>query len=176
MNDIEIELFKKHLSCSKSYFEYGCGGSTVLADSYENITLAVSVDSSLDWINKVKAEIKSNKVEFFHIDINAEDQNWGVPKDKSKIDNWVLYPKSILQKDGIFDLILVDGRFRLACCAAAAIKMSNDSILLLHDCDRYKYVPLTKVHQEQSLGVYIKDKCSNEDLLSFVEKNKHNYS
>lgn len=170
MSPSEIHLFKNYLSKSKLYFEYGCGGSTILADSYSNIESIVSVDSSIDWIEKIKEQ--TSKVSFFYVDINADSKNWGHPKDKSKIENWALYPSVILNQDKIFDLILVDGRFRIACCAAASIKMSEKSFLMLHDCERYPNIPLNKIDQVKSMGVYVKNDMSNEELMKVLEKFK----
>lgn len=53
-----------------------------------------------------------------------------------KIYNWSDYSNSILKINYISDLILVDGRFRVACCLKSYIIMNNKSILLVHD---YKY-------------------------------------
>jgi len=174
MKPQEIHLFKKYISNASTYFEYGCGGSTILVDSYSNIKRIVSVDSCFDWIEKTQKQISdANKVNFIYIDINANCKKWGNPRDKSKILDWIKYPNSILEQKENFDLILVDGRFRRACCAAAAMRMSKDSFLLLHDCERYKDIPLTKIDQVESLAVYTKADFNEEELTKFVDKYKN---
>lgn len=176
MTTKEIDLFKSYVAEARSYFEYGCGGSTVLVNSYKNIKRIVSVDSCFEWIGKTKKQISDiNKVKFYYIDINGNCVGWGAPIDNSKKSDWIKYPSSILEQKEDFDLILVDGRFRVACCAAAAIKMSKDSILLLHDCERYKEIPLKKIDQVGSLAVYIKEDIE-EELINILNQNKHDYS
>ena len=177
MKTKEIKLFKKYISNASSYFEYGCGGSTTLVDSYSNIKRIISVDSCLEWIEKTKQQISdASKVNFCYIDINANCKAWGTPRNKDKISNWIKYPNSILEQKESFDLIFVDGRFRVACCAAAAIKMSKDSFLLLHDCERYKDIPLTKIDQVESLAVYIKADFNEEELTKIIHKYKNEIS
>jgi hypothetical protein len=170
----EIALFKKYIPNASSYFEYGCGGSTFLVNSYINIRKIVSIDSCSEWIEKTKKQILDyNKIKFYHIDINSNCLNWGFPIDNSKKSDWIKYPNSIREHKDNFDLILIDGRFRVSCCAAAAMKMSTDSILLLHDCHRYKDIPLTKIDQAESLAVYIKANFNEEELTSIIDKYKN---
>jgi hypothetical protein len=172
----EIDLLKSYVSNASSYFEYGCGGSTVLANSYPNIQSMVSIDSCFEWIEKTKRQISDiNKVNFYYVDINGNCASWGSPIDKSKISNWVKYPNSILEQKEDFDLVLVDGRFRVACCAAAAMKMSKNSFLLLHDCERYNDILLTKIDQVGSLAVYIKKNIDEEELIKTINKHKHDF-
>lgn len=174
----EIVLFKKYISNASSYFEYGCGGSTVLVNSYPNIKRIVSIDSCSEWIETTKQQISNfNKIDFHYIDINGNCSGWGAPIDQSKISDWIKYPNTILEQKEDFDLILVDGRFRVSCCAAAAIKMSKDSVLLLHDCERYKEIPLEKIDQAGSLAVYIKKDLNNkEELIKIINKYRDDYS
>jgi protein O-GlcNAc transferase len=177
MTPKEIDLLKNYVSNASSYFEYGCGGSTVLVNSYPNIKRMVSIDSCLEWIKKTKEQISdSSKVNFYYVDINGNCTGWGAPVDNSKKSDWIKYPNSILEQKENFDLVLVDGRFRVACCTAAAIKMSKDSILLLHDCERYKDIPLKKIDQVESLAVYIKKDIEEKELINILNQNKHDYS
>jgi len=176
MTTKEIDLFKNYVSKASSYFEYGCGGSTVLANSYPNIKSMVSIDSCFEWIEKTKRQISNmNKVNFYYVDINGNCKGWGVPMDNSKMYNWIKYPNTILDQKENLDLILVDGRFRIACCAVAAMKMSKDSFLLLHDCERYKEIPLKKIYQVESLAVYTKDNIDDEELFRIANKYKYDY-
>jgi hypothetical protein len=172
----EIDLLKNYVSNAISYFEYGCGGSTVLVNSYPNIKHMVSVDSCLEWIEKTKEQISNaNKLNFHYIDINGNCSGWGSPIDNSKISDWIKYPNSILEQKEDFDLILVDGRFRVACCAAAAMKMFDESFLLLHDCERYNDIPLKKIDQVGSLAAYTKSNFDEEELIKIINKYKHDF-
>ena len=176
MHSDEVDLLRFYFNRSKFYFEYGCGGSTVLASSYDNIKKIVCVDSCLNWIEETKCKVKNlESISFNHVDINADCTNWGAPSDKSKIDNWPIYYNAILENLFNFDLVLVDGRFRVCCCAAASIRMLKNSFLLLHDCERHSNVPLNKVDQVRSLAVYAKNELSDEELFKVIEENRYNY-
>jgi hypothetical protein len=70
----------------------------------------------------------------------------------------------------------VDGRFRVACCAAAAIKMSKNSFILLHDCERYKEIPLKKIDQVGSLAAYEKGDVDEDELIRITNKYKYDYN
>jgi len=48
-------------------------------------------------------------------------------------------------QDGIFDLVILDGRVRVACGMAAMPKLRPGGMLLLDDSDRPKYAPLCKI-------------------------------
>lgn len=127
----EVVLLKKYYGKAKSYFEWGTGGSTVLADMYENIQDIYSVESDQQWIDNVGSFLKNNKTTFYYIDINAGE--WGSPKDRSKIDNWPNYSNSVASPGKLFDLVLIDGRFRVACAAMAYHYLTDSGVLLVHD-------------------------------------------
>ena len=95
----EVDSLKSYASNASSYFEYGCGGSTVLVNSYSNIKLMVSIDSCSEWIEKTKQQISNaSKLSFYYIDINGNCTGWGAPMNKSKISDWIKYPNSILEQ------------------------------------------------------------------------------
>ena len=52
----EIVLFTKHMSKASNYFEFGCGGSTVLAAKL-GVQCITSVDTSKDWIEIVRQNV-----------------------------------------------------------------------------------------------------------------------
>jgi hypothetical protein len=54
--------------------------------------------------------------------------------------------------------------------------MSKDSFLLLHDCERYKDIPLKKIDQTGSLVVYEKGDVDKDELIRITNKYKHDYS
>ena len=175
MEPSEILLLRSCLAKAKSYYEFGCGGSTLLSCEYNQLETIISVDTSLEWINLTKEKVSDKRVQFVYIDINADPHNWGQPRDESMKDNWINYPLSIMEHRRYFDLILVDGRFRVACCGAASMRMSKDSILLLHDCDRYGNIPLIKVDQVGSLAAYRKGEQSDDMLLETISKHRCQY-
>ena len=131
MTSDEIALLNKFYEKSKNYFEWGAGGSTVLADSHDNIQGIHSVESDQLWIDNVRSCLKNNKTTFYYVDVNAGE--WGSPKDKSKLYNWPNYSNKIAEVGKPFDLVLVDGRFRVACAAKAYNYLTDGGSLLVHD-------------------------------------------
>lgn len=179
MNPDEIELLKKYFSRATNYFEFGCGGSTVLASQYQNIKSITSVESNIEWVDKVKGLLKplevsngssdqlfNDRFSYYYIDINANPKDWGRPKDKSKIENWHKYPEAILMTPILPDLILVDGRFRVACCLCSYKVMKEESFMLVHDYKiRKEYHIIENFFEivETSDTLYVFRKKSNID-------------
>jgi len=134
----ERALFERLVENNPCYLEFGCGGSTEIAVAL-GCKLMVSVDSDPNWIEALKkkeavaAAIERNALFFEHIDIGPVGA-WGAPTDDSKIRNWPRYYLTPFTKyDFLYDLVLIDGRFRNACASAAYCFMSEDSTLLVHD-------------------------------------------
>lgn len=177
MSKEEIGLLDTCLNlCRGQYFEFGCGGSTYRAALCPSIAHITSVESSQPWIDKVSNNplvdetIKRNKLNFVYVDINTNDLCWGCPKDKSKINNWPIYSRSINNTHMIYDLVLVDGRFRVACALHALSALSSSSLLLIHDytdrpqyhCIENFYDILVSVH---TLTVFKKKQHYDDSLL-----------
>jgi hypothetical protein len=136
MSKAEIAMFRYYLGRADVYFEFGCGGSTILADSYFNIKKIYSVESDVLWIEKVQEASKYKKAVFSYIDVNAGD--WGTPRDDSKKDNWPKYSSALDLIEEIPDVALVDGRFRMACAIKMYSKLKK-GVLLVHDYAREQY-------------------------------------
>ncbi|WP_338671021.1 hypothetical protein V8Z79_08130 [Pantoea dispersa] len=135
MSENEIRLFERIVGESGRYFEFGSGGSTKLVARHN---LAVyGVESDLQWTKNLKKETGCLcKVEYVNIGPTKE---WGYPIDNSSREKFPLYSESILNYEEAFDLILVDGRFRVA-CTLNAIKHTilrrgdlSKTIIFIHD-------------------------------------------
>ncbi|NQV74315.1 hypothetical protein HQ496_14445 [bacterium] len=132
--------------------EYGSGASTLIA-SESNVNQIVSVESDPDFMasiqRRIQLGVKAKKSPIFlHADIGP----WGTPLSKSRLwrrrSTWANYPLASwieLGPDFRSDLILVDGRFRVACALAVITKQSDtDWTLLVHDFEsRPEYHPIT---------------------------------
>ena len=115
------EDFKYYLENSKVYGEYGMGISTKLAVNRNLIVF--SVDTDLDWVLDCKSEVDSELVKLKWIDL-GEVKNWGFPISYEKIKNIDYYLKFIWEQNLKPDLVLIDGRFRVA-CFLTCLKYSN---------------------------------------------------
>ena len=122
-----------------SYFEWGCGGTTVHV-SNKTPAKVHSIDTSQEWLEKVNKNIKDkNKVVLEHIDVGPTGA-WGRPVDESKKHLWHNYYEAIYNTKIYPELIFIDGRFRRA-CALTAIKYAKDNkinpSIAIHDVSRY---------------------------------------
>lgn len=121
MSPDEVTFLKNEIAEAKYFLEFGAGFSTKLALQNNN-TQIISVETSAQYIEALKEEIatapkSTSKVDFIHIDIGPT-RDWGRPVDESKIESWPAYSeipwKYIKEKNFKPDLILIDGRFRVA--------------------------------------------------------------
>lgn len=123
--------FVDRLGGSKRYLEFGTGGSTYLA-----ATLGVSfvaVDSDLRFLQAVEAKIardgraNSSEQTFHYADIGSTGE-WGRPIGDTpprRLEQFRRYsdpPAECFDHGTLPDLVLVDGRFRVA-CALKALRM-----------------------------------------------------
>jgi hypothetical protein len=132
------------------FFEFGIGGSTRYARSLLPAAQMAGLDSSRDWVGDLSREMPDVAARLRWIDIGPT-VGWGYPAHEteqehahlfptysSAIYDWVNFSSS---KDGAsssqqpagIGLVLVDGRFRVACAAAAALALTPGSRVLVHD-------------------------------------------
>jgi len=143
--------FRKRLESARSYLEYGSGGSTILANRLVN-TL-VSVDSDAHFLGEVRRKLAQDGLghhgrralaKLIHVNIGLTEE-WGMPvftkPTPRRVRRWESYPtapwryfRSIAQQP---DLILVDGRFRVACVLESLLSLSplSNTQILLDDYD-----------------------------------------
>jgi len=145
MNKNEIVLLEKYYRNSKNYFEFGSGGSTCCAikNNIENIEL---VETDQKWLIQLKKDpLVSNKINekklkihMFLLDFewtkavswNNTHKEYLKTRDKS---NWHNYSEIIRKCDLKLDLVLVDGRFRVASTLETIKKVDDNCLFLIHD-------------------------------------------
>lgn len=128
--------FNSRISTARSYLEYGSGGSTIVA-AKSNIRFK-TVDSDPFFLGAVKkkitAELGNSNGDFIYCNIGMT-QLWGIPVFKrlsaGRRNRWKRYALAPWHgQDASFlpDLVLVDGRFRVA-CALTTIKHLTHKML-----------------------------------------------
>jgi len=108
------KLFKQEIKGVSYYGEYGMGRSTIWVARNTQIKKIFSVDTSKVWIDKVKSNIDANILEAKWVNLGRLEK-WGWPVDYSKRKNILSYVKSIWLQGKKPQLVLIDGRFRVAC-------------------------------------------------------------
>lgn len=130
--DGDSELFKKYLDKSRIYGEYGVGVSTVFANRYNN-KHTIAVDSDKNWILNIKKNLlDSNNLEITHIDL-GKLKTWGTPEGYEFRQNFKKYLNAIWVKSLKPDIVLVDGRFRVACFLTSLLNADEGSIIIFDD-------------------------------------------
>ena len=141
MSHDDMLMFYRYLTKSKSYFEFGSGGSTYQASIRENIQRIISIESDSEWHAKLMSLIKNPVVQLVYCDIKTIPNTWGHPGAGSTIDDWRKYSGAIQKYgDKTVDLILIDGRFRVACCLKCFDIISDSCLIAFDDfLDRKPY-------------------------------------
>lgn len=167
MNKNEKVLFVKHIRKSKYYLEFGSGGSTFIALRKSNAKIH-AVESDQEWIRKIKKSwyakyhlLRRLKIHFTGI---GPTKKWGYPETMDRKDFFPDYSAYIFKKidTSKIDLVLVDGRFRVACVLQTIMNCSENIGLkiLIHDFYNrphyhgvLKY--LSEIDKADNLGVFI---------------------
>ncbi|MBV8978153.1 MAG: hypothetical protein JOZ13_12325 [Alphaproteobacteria bacterium] len=148
MSAAERDRFALELAKTRAYFELGMGGSTLMA-ARSGVGQIVSVDSDNTWIEAVRAHKEiaprcaDGSMSLLYADIGPV-ADWGRPADRSAIRQWSRYISAgwaeWARRECLPDLVLVDGRFRIACCLSVALATAHLPSaalprILLHDVD-----------------------------------------
>lgn len=173
-----LRCFQENVKRSRCYLEFGSGGSTVYAATVANVPHVISVESDRAWSSKVRSSINlpSCKLYLEHCDI-GEVGDWGIPKNREKIDNYWKYmvtPWQIAKLNSLVpDTILIDGRFRVACFLASLLSARNGTVILFDDYfDRPHYFVVEEfcklVEKRGRMGVFVA--TNNYSVPAICEK------
>ena len=143
MTPNDIKAFSHFMKPENTYFEFGSGGSTNLA-SYYKLKKIYSVESDVNWHNKLK-KILSNDIIYLTIDLKVNNTS-GYPGKGITVEDWKKYIQAYKAEYNA-DIILIDGRFRVACGLDIFSKIKYDTLVLIHDYnDRKEYHILEKYY------------------------------
>jgi protein O-GlcNAc transferase len=130
-------MFYKYLDKATVYFEYGSGGSTYQANIRKNISKIYSVESDIEWLNKLKHKINSDKLVLFYNEMDVRPNTLGYPGKDSIPIQLINYSNQILNiskdEQQKIDLLLIDGRFRVACCLKLFDIIGSDCLIAFDD-------------------------------------------
>lgn len=140
LSDLEKEFLVKSISGSKSYLEFGSGGSTFLALTKTDIPLVVSVESDMAWLNHLRKwdcitkNEAAKRLRFLHVNI-GKTGDWGVPVEPDKKDLFPDYSAAPFRPGAKtkFDSVFIDGRFRVACALQTILHCDANTKILMHD-------------------------------------------
>lgn len=135
--DIFIDCFADGVT---TYGEYGCGLSTLWV--LENTTALVrSVDTSSEWAHLVtrRSGMHRDRLDVTWVDVGPLG-DWGRPLSYAHADRFSDYTLGIfLPSSPPPDVILVDGRFRVACFLTAVRSAAPGTRIVFDDYHREHY-------------------------------------
>lgn len=136
-------LYKSLSSSCSNYFEFGAGDSTVWM-SFNTSASIRSVDTSHQHGNTVRSLV-NRKVDLTVIDVGPL-QDWGRPTGYSRREEFSKYIFSYSAgSDGTWpDLVLIDGRFRVACFLATIREAPEGTLILFDDFKSRSYYHLVQ--------------------------------
>jgi hypothetical protein len=120
------------------YLEFGSGGSTVLAS--RRVASLVSIDSDARYLAAVGRRIARPDAVLMPVDIGFTHR-WGRPvfvrPTAQRVARWRRYPqapwKLLAARGRMPDVVLVDGRFRVACALESLLQVPPESRILVDD-------------------------------------------
>jgi protein O-GlcNAc transferase len=131
-----LQCLRDAYTQAETILEYGSGGSTDLAASLGKRVFSVESDrvwaqSMRDYLN---AAYPSAEVTTHYVDI-GRTKSWGRPVNGKRMADYHHYPLAIWDSAGFVvpDVILIDGRFRVACLCAAILKIDRPTRVLFDD-------------------------------------------
>lgn len=149
MTDAEVAVLRECFSKAASLVEFGSGGSTLLAVRSPSLRRIWSVESDPAWTARLRGEAdiaaaeRAGRLQLQYADIGATG-DFGYPRDESMQQAWPRYYESVWDAAAIeTDLVLIDGRFRVACALEALARCRPHAVLLFHDFwNRTPYHPV----------------------------------
>lgn len=116
---------------ARVYGEYGVGVSTTWMAEHTSAPI-IGVDSSSDWIGKVRAQIPPERADLRHVDVGPLAA-WGWPRDFSHRHAFRDYVDGLWNRDLRPDLVLIDGRFRVACFLRSCLEAAPGTHIVVDD-------------------------------------------
>lgn len=140
----EAEIVEAEYNRASVILEYGSGSSTVYASGLADKTV-FSVESDARWAyalgRYLDGSLPLSAPRLHHVDIGPTGA-WGRPYSSEKWENFKEYALSVWDRSDFVapDVVLIDGRFRLACFVTVAFRTRKPIIVLIDDyVDRQAY-------------------------------------
>jgi hypothetical protein len=133
-----------------SYLEYGTGGTTMLA-SRLGVPRVTAIESDVSWTMALRHRLREQGsgegvVDLRHVDVGPTG-DWGVPVDDSGWRRYAAYamdPWDRFDPGDVPDLVLIDGRFRVACLMATVLHTKPGTTILFDDYYDRPYYQVTE--------------------------------
>jgi hypothetical protein len=132
-----LDLLNDMLTAESVYLEYGSGGSTIFA--MQRAGHVISVESDKYWLREVAKKSQGLPASFepIYADIGVTKE-LGYPvlnrPTNRRLSKWRAYAAAPWQKDrGRVDVVLIDGRFRVACALKSLLSAPEGATFVVDD-------------------------------------------
>ena len=157
MTKNELVGFLSFLTKNTTFFETGSGCSSIIAKFYTKKSYAV--EGCRFWYEQgIKNGLKENLI--FH-DLKPDNNIWSMPGKNSTLDDWKKYFQSYDSSYNA-DVILIDGRFKVATAMDMFGKIKDDTIILIHE---FQQRPIYYIVENYYQYIYHWDR-----LTAFIKK------
>lgn len=172
LDDETLAELKSCMRTAGSYLEYGTGGSTVLAAQLVSGPI-YGVESDAKYLRAVKnaiAQFGRTDIHLSHVNIGPVAQ-WGRPLIPWRLPSWEQYPKRPWHDMHTPpDLILIDGRFRVACVLECLLRLPESwkGTILVDDYEGRPYYKVLEsfVDRPEIIGRALKFGRGNIDTAA----------
>lgn len=139
MTAAELAMLHQQVGRATRYLEFGSGESTLFALSVSTIVRIDSVESSPEFVRDrllsqlpVREAISTGRLRFHLVNIGPTVA-WGRPADTRLRHLWPNYALSVFAQPHGHDVVLVDGRFRVACILSTLLNIPGHARIVVHD-------------------------------------------
>lgn len=115
-----LDFFEERLGSEMSIFEYGCGNSTLYLES--RVGRVFSVEHDKIWYESIKKKVTAKTELLFR-----------------SIEPQIDYVQCIKDVVELFDIVIVDGRYRNNCVEFSISFLKDEGVLILDDAERAEY-------------------------------------
>lgn len=145
------EFLSRLAGSANVYGEYGVGLSSVWVS--RNTTADIlAVDTSREWIARVSECLPEGRATLRHVSV-GDLVSWGRPRDYRHRSAFEDYVSSIWTHDRKPDLVLVDGRFRVACFLKSLLEADEGARIVFDDyTDRPQYHVVEEFAEPEEVG------------------------
>lgn len=152
MPEVEAAALANAYAQANVILEYGSGGSTILAAEMAGKTV-FSVESDPVWLAQMRDYFASHPPRanlYLHLGDIGPTKEWSHPLAEDGFRLWPNYPTQIWHSDGFLapDVVLIDGRFRVACFLTTLFTIMAPTRVLFDD-----YLERPAYHQIEDFAV-----------------------
>ncbi|GAB0496617.1 hypothetical protein MMPV_007930 [Pyropia vietnamensis] len=152
MTPAEARLISAAMWPGMRYLEYGSGGSTRRFGGLASV--AYSIEHDADWCRQMEPTLRGTPIRMVCVPVArapAGSGGWGsrTPFDAANYTtfrDYVRAPGSL--PPSTYDVVLIDGRARVACALYILRRLSRSSVVILHDANRKRYAPVSTYYEE----------------------------